>query len=136
MFQFKQFLSEYDALQNEVARLINEESDTIAWDPKVGAEFAGVKGVTSDTGAGKQERPQPQQGRPKVGDIVFIQDPNGQYTPGLIAKFEQNNAVIVNRKKNVNALRPVTSFRPAPPTMMKQFPNRSGWVYVYNPLDV
>lgn len=138
--EFSKFLSEYDTLINEVAKLLTEagyyqqdrgENDTVNFNPNDVKQYAG----TAVTRTLPQLDPSRTQSVPKLtakpnrGDIVFLQTANG-YVPAMITMNDGHEVSITNKGRTMNAKRPVSELRPAPANIMTKFPGRNGWMIV------
>jgi hypothetical protein len=137
---FSEFVSVCETLQEFEALF---ESDTVEWDPSVGAEFKGQGGITGDVGAGaRKSAAAPQRTAIKVKDFVFVPDASGKYTVAVVTAMDGREVMVLNPMRSIKAKYPISALQPSLPggmgsKLLGKHPGSSAWVYnpkLSNPL--
>jgi len=135
---FSEFVSICETLKELEALL---ESDTVEWDPSVGAEFKGTGGVTGNVGVRKPVATAPR-AQIKVKDFVFVPDSTGKYTVAVVTGTDGREVMVLNPLRSIKAKYPISALQPSLPggmgsKLVGKHPSSSAWVYnpkLSNPL--
>lgn len=126
---FSEFVALCELLK-EAEQLI-ENSDTIEWDPKVGAEYKGMGGVTGEVGAKKSPTPRPR-AAVKVGDFVFVPDSSGKHTAAVVTGMDANEIMVLNPLRSIKQKLPISALMPDPglgQRLVAKHKDKSSWIY-------
>lgn len=126
---FSEFVSVLETLK-EFQDLL--ESDTVEWDPTVGAEHIG-KGVTTSVGAPVRAPAVANKKTAKLKDFVFAPDANGKHNVTVITSISDAEVYVINPYQSFKAKYPISALQPAPAglgsRLVAKNPGSSAWIY-------
>lgn len=126
---FSEFVSLCELLKD--AEQLIEDVDTIEWDPKVGAEFKGMGGITGEVGTKKSPQAQMRVAA-KVGDFVFVPDSSGKRTAAVITAMDDTDVMVLNPLRSIKSKLPISALMPDPglgQRLTAKHKGRSSWIY-------
>lgn len=130
---FSKYLEAFNVIQE--INSIFEDSDVVQWDPNVGAEFKGVKGITGNVG---KQQPQPRLDKmharrgAEPGHIILVQNPTGKLQGFMVVGIDTDGVVAVNPQLQLRRKFPESSLEIAPDMLKKQieakYPDKVVWM--------